>query len=162
MRILLAGLLIICGVMMSCATQGMPSGREKPMFTKHFGDSLFKITDKGFFSVEIVKGLRELGMGKDTVGLIIHDRNDTDVDEADVYTIEETPQQRGDYLDRIPLTGVGSGLYVSDSINLSRQGNWQLHIRIRRGYTEDGVTFAFPELAQKRLPRGKYDDNPGQ
>ena len=46
---------------------------DNPKFTKHFNESLFNITDKGLFSVEILLDDREYPkLGKDVIGIVIH------------------------------------------------------------------------------------------
>lgn len=49
---------------------------KKGVFTKHFNESLFKISEKGLFSVEILMDEKEYKIGKDVVGIIVHDDHD--------------------------------------------------------------------------------------
>lgn len=56
----------------------------KTQFTKHFHESLFQVTGKGEFSVEVLLDEKEYKIGKNVLGLVIHDKHDEDVEGADI------------------------------------------------------------------------------
>lgn len=56
----------------------------KAKFTKYFNKSLFRITEKGEFSTEILLDEKDYKIGKDVIGIVVHDRNDGDVENADI------------------------------------------------------------------------------
>src|SRR5664279_4714835 len=90
---------------------------EKPKFTKHFNESLFNITDKGLFSVEILLDDKEYPkLGKNVIGLVIHNEYDKDVDEAEIK-ITVMPEGQA-WADATVIKDKGDGLYTVSNINL--------------------------------------------
>jgi len=127
------------------------TGVEKIKFTKHFNESLFGITEKGEFSIEILPDDKEYKIGKDVIGIVVHDKNDSDVENAEIKIshtdMEKTPV----------IKEKGDGLYVVSNLNIKREGKWRLHISVKKKIKEDNATFIFPDVLNKRLPAGKYD-----
>jgi hypothetical protein len=60
------------------------AGAGKANFTKHFNESLFRITEKEEFSVEVLLDDKEYNIGKGVLGIVVHDKNDNDVKFADI------------------------------------------------------------------------------
>ena len=65
-------------ILAGCAMAGEKAHMHNS-FTKHYEQSLFKVTGKGMFSVEMVVKEHALTTGVNSVDLIIHDKNDKDV-----------------------------------------------------------------------------------
>jgi len=128
-----------------CATNGTSQspGVAKTKFTKHFDDSLFKITEKELFSVEIITDKKALEIDKNTAGIIIHDRKDTDVEGADIRVTRWLPKNSQGSEETMKVREKGNGLYVIEKLNLLMEGNWELRVKIKKGAIEDSVTFHF-------------------
>jgi len=119
--------------------------------TKHYNDTLFAISEKGQMSVEVLLDEKEYKIGKDVIGILIHDSRDEDVEDAKVI---------------VTVTGIaeplkvkekGGGLYLASSVNLPKEGAWKLGITVKKKKIEDGAIFAFPEVLNSKMPAGKYD-----
>src|SRR6266498_2270080 len=83
----------------------------KPKFTKHFNESLFEITGKGEFSIEILLDEKEYKIGKNVIGLVIHNRRDEDVEGAGILIM--LTDEKGRNIGGSPVvTEKGSGLYT--------------------------------------------------
>jgi len=128
---------------------------DNARFTKHFNESLFNITDKGFFSVEILTDDREYPkLGKDVIGLVIHNADDKDVEGA---TIKITATPEGQAWTDVPIIkDKGDGLYTVSNVNLKKGGKWQLRIGVKKAEFEDSTSFIFPDVLNTPLHKGKY------
>lgn len=127
------------------------SGAEKAGFSKHFKGSFFAITEKGEFSIEILPDEEEYKIGRDVIGIVVHDRHDEDVEGADINITHEGMTEQPVVKDK------GEGLYTAGKLNLRKEGSWKLKITIKKKRLEDSATFVFPDVLNKRLPAGKYN-----
>jgi len=129
------------------------AGSGKVKFTKHFNESLFRITDNGEFSIEILPDDKEYKIGKDVIGIVVHDRNDGDVENADIKInyrdMKETPV----------IKEKGDGLYIVSNLDIKKEGRWELNITVKKKKKEDAAAFIFPDALNKLLPAGKYDSD---
>jgi hypothetical protein len=60
--------------------------------TKHVEESLFKVTDKGLYSVEVLLFDGNLKVGRNDFDIVIHDMKDEDVEGASVKVIAQIPE----------------------------------------------------------------------
>jgi hypothetical protein len=114
--------------------------------TKHYEQSLFKVTGKGLFSVEMVIKEKELKVGVNTLDIIVHDKNDKDVVGAVVTLIPWMPEMGHGVYEKPVVRERGGGLYSAENIILIMGGRWELRMKIKRGDVEDSVTFDFPDV----------------
>lgn len=129
---------------------------DKSRFTKHFNESLFNITDKGLFSVEILMDDKEYAkLGKGVIGLVIHNQYDEDVEGADIKITSVMPEGQVS-TDAPAIKDKGDGLYTGANINLKKEGKWELKIGVKKKKLEDSTSFLFPDVLNKRLPAGRY------
>ena len=128
---------------------------DKPKFTKHFNESLFNITNRGLFSVEILlDDLEYPKLGKNVIGLVIHNADDKDVEGA-IIKITATPEGQA-WTDVPVIKDKGDGLYGVSNINLKNGGKWELRIDVKKAEFEDSTTFIFPDVLNTSLHKGKY------
>ena len=120
-----------------------------PYFTQHFTDSFFAVAEKQKFSVEIITDKKDLGVEKNTVGFIVHDSNDVDVEHAEL-TVTSVSLVKGDAgSTAYPVTEKGSGLYTSESLDLGQKGLSELRVKVRKNDIEDIAVFHFEAGKQK-------------
>lgn len=127
------------------------TGIGKAKFTKHFNLSIFGITEKGEFSIEILTDDREYKIGKDVIGIVVHDKNDDDVESAGIKISYK------DMKEPPAIEEKGDGLYVVSNLNIKKEGKWALNISVKKKKKEDSAIFIFPDSLNKLLPSGKYD-----
>lgn len=132
-------------------------GAGDQKFTQHFSDSLFKITEKGRFSVEVVLKGKELTVGINTVEIVIHDSRDTDVLGAKIEVIPWMPGHGHGVEDKPTITEKGGGLYRIENINFTMGGDWQLKMKIRKADREDSVVFDFPDIDGQKKAAVHHD-----
>ena len=151
-KILLIMLTVIC---LAWITNGACSS-DKPKFTKHFNKSLFDITAKGLFSVEVLMDDSEYSkLGKGLAGLVIHNQYDEDVEGAEIKITEVLPEGQAG-TDEPVVKDAGDGLYTVSGINFKKGGKWELKIAIKKKKEEDSASFRFPEVLNNPLRTGKY------
>ncbi len=133
---------------------------HNPKFTKHYNESLFKITDKGLFSVEMIIVKRELMAysiemppehkkeRENIVSIIIHDSKDTDVEGASIKVTPWMPMHSGGHgvLDKPVVIEKGRGAYTIKNLYLHHRGDWNLKIKIKKDDIEDNVIFEFFDI----------------
>jgi len=115
-------------------------------YTKHYEQSLFKVTEKGLFSVEMIIKEKELKVGVNTLDIIVHDKNDKDVAGAIVTVTPWMPEMGHGVFEKPTVMERGGGLYSIENIILIMGGRWELRIKITKGDIEDTVTFDFPDV----------------
>jgi hypothetical protein len=134
-------------------SEGQEAG--KSAFTKHFQESLFKIAEKGEFGIEIPLDEKEYKIGKNVIGIVIHNAHDEDVVGADIKFTEVMPD--GQVIAPAPVvTDKGNGLYTVANLDLKREGKWELKVTVSKKSVEDSALFLFPDILKKRIPAGKY------
>jgi|OpeIllAssembly_1097287.scaffolds.fasta_scaffold111060_2 hypothetical protein len=140
--------ILLC-VAVSFGHSGKHEGGAK--FTKHFNDTLFAVSDKGQVSIELLLDEKEHKIGKDMIGMVIHDSHDEDVEDANlIITVTGISEP-------LKVKEKGGGLYLAPSVSLPKEGTWRLGISVKKKKIEDGAVFNFPEVLHSRLPAGKYD-----
>jgi hypothetical protein len=130
----------------------------KGSFTKHFKETFFDITAKAEFSVEILPDDKEYKkLGKDVVGIVIHNSHDEDVEKAAI-SIDFRNLDTGEPATEKPMVKErGDGLYIVSNLDLRKEGRWKLTITVKKSAVEDSVQFLFPDVLKSRLPAGRYN-----
>jgi hypothetical protein len=114
--------------------------------TKHYEQSLFKLTDKGLFSVEMVIKGKELKVGVNALDIVVHDRNDKDVTGAEITVIPWMPEMGHGVYDKPVVREKGGGLYSVDNIILIMEGRWELRVKVKNSDGVDNATFDFQDV----------------
>lgn len=126
---------------------------QKIQYTKHYNESLFKITDKGEFSIELLLNEKEHKIGENVIGIVIHDKNDEDVEGAKI-TVNILAE--GKSTGSAATIEKGDGLYIIEGVNQQRDGRWDLLIKVKKKGIEDWAVFIFPDVLKDSMPVGKY------
>jgi hypothetical protein len=125
-------------------------------FTKHFNKSLFQVGEGRVFSIEILPDESEYKIGKNVVGIAVHDEKDRDVTGAKI-SIALKDRQTGQ-----PAPGAarvrekGGGLYLVSGLELKQEGRFELEVTAKKGTKEDSAVFLLPEAWDDVRPKGKY------
>ena len=125
-------------------------GREDEMrqasMTQHYEDSIFKVTDNGEFSVEVLLPDKKLEIGANRVDLIIHNREDHDVAGARIMVEPWMPAVGHGVMEKPIVNEKGGGLYSVSNIIFSMTGDWLLRLEISSGATTDTVKIPMPAV----------------
>jgi len=137
------------------AHEGHGTGNKK-IFTKHFQNTLFDITEHGAYSIEVLLDDTEYKIGKGVVGMVVHGEKDSDVIGAKL-TIAHKNIGTGELVPGpFTITDKENGLYIVSGLNLQRDGRWELSVTVKKGDVEDSVKFLFPDILKERHPKGQY------
>jgi len=150
--------IIIAAIIICVFFPSYPSAHSgeggKDVFTKHFQETLFAVGEKGQMSIEVLVNDKEYAIGKDVIGIVVHDSHDEDVEGAALQarlSSSEGPKE---------ISGVkekGGGLYLIPSAPLPKGGSWELRIAVKKKKLDDSARFLFSDMAHNPLPAGKYD-----
>jgi len=113
---------------------------------KHYEESLFKVTEKGLFSVEMVIKGKELKTGVNTLDIIVHDKHNKDVVGAEITITPWMPSMGHGVFEKPVVTERGGGLYSVGNIILIMGGHWELRVQVKKNGLTDSVTFDFPDI----------------
>ncbi len=122
------------------------NNEKNPKFTKHYANSLFKITKHELFSVEMVIPEKRLKVGVNTIDLVIHDKKDNDVTGAEITFTPWMPEMGHGVFEDSVIEEKGSGLYTVKNIILVMGGHWEIRINVKKGDMVDKVVFDFPDI----------------
>jgi hypothetical protein len=157
MRRILLVFVVSVFLMMGCvATDKTMTGNNEAMteghghsdakVTKHFDDSLTKLTDNNLYSLELVVPGKNLMMGVNTIEIIIHHATGGDVAQADLTVTPWMPSMGHGVMQKPVITERGGGLYSIDNVVLSMTGHWQMQVKVAKDSKEDTAVFDFPEV----------------
>jgi len=128
----------------------------KSIFTKHFQETLFEITEHGTYSIEILPDEKEYKIGKDVIGIVVHDAHDEDVTGADITIVHKNLDTSEKAPGTLKITEKGEGLYLVSNLNLQRDGRWELTVTVKKKGAEDRVKFFFPDALKAKVAKGRY------
>jgi hypothetical protein len=114
--------------------------------TKHYEQSLFRTSDHGLFSVEVVAKDKNLNVGVNSFDIIVHDKDNKDVAGADIKVAPWMPDMGHGVFEKPVVKERGGGIYTVENVILIMEGRWELKMHIRKNGMEDDVTFDFPDV----------------
>ena len=125
---------------------GPGSAEENISMTRHYENSLFKVTDSGEFSVEVLLPEHRVEPGMNSLDLILHDREDQDVPGAKITVVPWMPTVGHGVLEKPVVNEKGGGLYNVKNILFSTAGQWELRMEITSDGTMDTVRVPMPAI----------------
>lgn len=128
----------------------------KRIFTKHFQETLFDISQNASYSTEILLDEKEYKIGKNVIGIVIHNAKDEDTKGAVITFSYKNLDTNEDAPDKPVITDKGNGLYIISGLDLQKEGRWELGITVEKDGVKDQVTFILPDALKSRHPGGKY------
>ncbi len=129
---------------------------EKTLFTKHFQNTLFDVTEHAMYSVEILLDDQEYKIGKNVIGMVIHNAHDEDVTGAEITFVLKDLVAGTNFPVTSKITDKGNGLYIVSGLDLQKEGKWEFAITVKKDRIEDFVKFVLPDALKARVPKGKY------
>lgn len=152
--------LVLCCAMLamiSCAPhaglEGGPVG-EKPgsHFAPHYEGSIFKVTDKKLYSVELLFKAGKFSVGANSMDMVIHrdTADNPDVEHAQIVVTPWMPAHDHGVQSVPKITERGAGLYSVENLEASMEGDWQLRISIDSLHGKDSVLVDFPDVRKEK------------
>lgn len=141
-----AALLILAFVLFPLPAAADTEHQEEGKFTQHYANSLFRVTENGLYSVEMLVIGNELKIGANAVDVIVHDAMDHDVMGAEITVTPWMPEM-GHGVKEVPsITERGGGLYSVENVEVSMPGLWELRVKVKKDDKEDAAVFDFPDV----------------
>lgn len=140
---LVLGLLALSG----CATTGTihdDGEKEHAPMTKHYEDTLFQVTEKGEFSLEVLLPDDGLEMGFNKIDIIVHSKKDRDVTSANIIVTPWMPSMDHGVKENVVVSERGGGLYAVSNLVFSMTGQWEIQVKIVDGDTVDSAVIELP------------------
>jgi len=122
------------------------TGMQKQAFTQHYDNSLFKVTEKDLYSVELLIKDGALHTGSNSMDIIIHDRKDKDVTGAKIVIKPWMPDMGHGVPQTPEIIERGGGRYTAEMVNISMPGLWELRFSVDASSGTDKVIFSFPDV----------------
>jgi hypothetical protein len=136
--------------------QAEPEKNTKRIFTKHFQETLFDISEKAEFSIEILLNDKEYKIGKNVIGIAVHNARNQDVEKA-IISIDFRNLDTDRPTTQTPVVKEkGGGLYIVSDLDLKKEGRWRLTVRVKKDGIEDSVQFLLPDALKTLHPAGNY------
>ncbi len=149
-------LILLAGSPSNATHEGGHTRGEKALFTKHFQNTLFDITEHAAYSVEILLDDKEYKIGKNVIGIVVHNALDEDVSGAEIiFSLKDLSTDKNSPVTPM-VTDKGNGLYIVSGLDLQRKGKWELAITVKKGGLEDHSKFILPDALKERVPKGRY------
>jgi hypothetical protein len=127
--------------------------------TKHYEDSILKMTDEGRFSVEMLLHGHAFAMGLNEFDIIVHDTKDRDVPGAKLTITPWMPDMGHGVLEKPEIIDRGGGLYNIKNVMISMGGRWEVRVQVEAAGGKDSVVFHFPDVQAggKKMPVGEVE-----
>jgi len=116
-----------------------------PKMVQHIRGSVFKATDHGYYTTELVMKPSKPVVGLNKARLIIHDYEGNDVGGLKIKVTLLLPSRGIQSPQKPKVEDAGRGLYLIDNIYFPQPGKWQLKLKIY-GELVDTVTLPLPEV----------------
>lgn len=130
----------------SCAgRQETADSKDQGRFTQHYEESDFQITENRDFSVELLPDSGSLTTGPNTVQVIIHNRQDMDVEGAEVTATLFKVGNRQETEKSLTALERGAGIYIFEPV-VQSPGHWRMQVAVAKAKTADSAVFDFPEV----------------
>ena len=142
---------VLCVSLMVTACGGTIPHEKPTNLHPHYEGSLFKITNKGYYSVELLVKNGHYSVGSNTLDLIVHKdvEGNRDVENAIIQVVPWMPMMGHGVREEPVITERGAGLYSVENVVANMEGPWELRIDIRGEVGRDTVTFEFADV---RMP----------
>ena len=136
--------------------QAEPEKSTKRIFTKHFQETLFDISKNAEFSIEILLDDKEYKIGKNVIGIVLHNARDKDVEKAAISIDFRNSDTSRPAAQTPVVKEKGEGLYIVSDLDLKKEGRWRLTVKVKKDGIEDSVQFLLPDVLKTLHPAGKY------
>ncbi len=112
----------------------------------HPADNIVRESADGIYNVELLVKGKDLKLGRNTIDLLVRDRNGEGIEGAGIILTPWMPEM-GHGVDIKPVVKEkGQGLYTVDSVYISMSGQWELRIEIEKQGVKDNAVFDFARV----------------
>jgi hypothetical protein len=134
-------LVIIMFLILGCTV------KYTPKMVQHIKGSIFKATDTGYYTTELVMKPKQPIVGQNSARLIIHNYEAEDIPGLWIHVTPYLPAKEIQSEEKPKVTDAGRGLYLIENIYFPVPGNWELRLKITSPEgVVDRVTLSLPEV----------------
>jgi hypothetical protein len=134
-------------LMVIFAVAGCAAGTRKytPEMVQHFNGSVFKATETGYYTAELILRPNPPVVGKNRADLIIHDYRAHDIPGLDITVTPYLVEGNEASPESPAVKDEGRGLYLIENLHYQRPGKFALRVEIK-GPKDDTVVLPLPEV----------------
>jgi len=119
--------------------------KYRPEMVQHIKGSVFKATETGYYTAELVMKPMHPTVGTNRAHLIIHNYEGEDIPGLRIYVTPYLPSKDIEPEVKPTVKDAGRGLYIIENINLTEAGVWELRLKIYGEEMSDSVVLTLPE-----------------
>lgn len=116
-------------------------------FSRHYSDTLFQVTEKELYSVELLMDQGTLVTGENSFQVVVHNRQDKDVPGAEVTASAYKPQSPDATRQQARGMDRDGGLYTFRGLTIETPGHWKLNVTVNKSGDTDSAMFDFQDVA---------------
>jgi hypothetical protein len=136
--------LLVCALsLIGCASD---FGKKTPEMVQHIEGSIFKATERGYYTTELVIKPKPPVVGKNKANLIIHDYEANDTPGLTIKIVPKMTNSDVASKEKPLIKDAGRGLYLIENIDIHSSGMWELQMTISGPRMSDKVTLELPEI----------------
>lgn len=117
-----------------------------PKMDQHIKGSVFKATDTGYYTTELVLKPSPPVVGANTAQLIIHDYEAEDIPGLKITCSLYLPAKKLSPVTQPKVTDAGRGLYLIENMHFPEPGAWEIKLTIKGPFKTDTVVLQIPEV----------------
>lgn len=114
---------------------------------QHIKGSVFKATDHGYYTAELVMKPSKPKVGTNMARLIIHNYEGKDIPGLRIKAVPVLPSKNLVSPEEPEIEDAGRGLYIIRNIYFPEPGKWELRLKIY-GEIVDSVILPLPEVTE--------------
>lgn len=124
-----------------------------PKMVQHIRGSVFKATDSGYYTTELVMKPTPPHVGYNNAHLIVHNYEGVDIPGLRISITPYLPSKNLTPEEKPKVKDAGRGLYIIENIYFPEPGKWELRLKLYGDEIVDTVILPLPEV--KAMPMKK-------
>jgi hypothetical protein len=142
-------LLIITLAFLGCAGNYVAKPPKTTIMDQHIEGSIFKATENGFYTTELVLKKKKPVVGKNRGHMIVHNYEAVDTPGLKITAVLYMPETGAVSIEPTVVKGKGKGLYSVNNLYFDKPGKWELKMEIVGHSYSDTVVLELPEVKEK-------------
>ena len=142
-------LLIFTLAFLGCAANYVAKPPMTTMMVQHIDGSIFKATEKGFYTTELVLKKKKPVVGKNRGHMIVHNYKAVDTPGLSITAALYMPETGAVSKEPVVVKDKRKGLYSIENMYFDKPGKWELKMEIVGLSYSDTVVLQLPEVKEK-------------
>lgn len=142
-------LLIFTLAFLGCAANYEVKPPTTTMTVQHIDGSIFKVTEKGFYTTELVLKKKKPVVGKNRGHMIVHNYKAVDTPDLGITAVLYMPETGAVSKETVVVKDKRKGLYSIENMYFDKPGKWELKMEIIGQSYSDTVVLQLPDVKEK-------------